>query len=239
MRDAQQRAAPRRARLLARPPLDVPAGDEQHGTAGASARSRTTATEMSRQPVGQRALAGQEERDRASPRRAPAGRSRPATARRPAKAQVRLGVGSPPRACARRPPAPARARVRCRRRCGASATLDLHHDREDHRPALRLLVQEARHAVLDLALEQRDLADVVARLLDRPAETRRIASSMIGSSSLPWTKPRVMISGRPTTLPVCLSTVTTIMNMPSFARARRSRRTMSPTSPTDRPSTNT
>jgi len=31
----------------------------------------------------------------------------------------------------------------------------------------------------------------------------RIASSMIGSSSLPWTKPRVMISGRPTTRPVC------------------------------------
>ena len=35
------------------------------------------------------------------------------------------------------------------------ATSDLDDDREDHRPALRLLVQEARDAVLDLGLEQR------------------------------------------------------------------------------------
>ena len=47
--------------------------------------------------------------------------------------------------------------------------------------------------------------------------TRRTASSMIGSFSLRWTKPRVTISGVPTTEPVCLSTVTTIMNMPSVA----------------------
>ena len=49
----------------------------------------------------------------------------------------------------------------------SSPRSDLDHDREDHRPALRLLVQVARHAVLDLALEQADLADVVARVLDR------------------------------------------------------------------------
>jgi len=48
---------------------------------------------------------------------------------------------------------------------------------------------------------------------------------------------RVMISGRPTTRPVCLSTWTTTMNMPSLASARRSRRITSPTSPTLRPST--
>ena len=43
---------------------------------------------------------------------------------------------------------------------------DLHDDREDHRPPLRLLVQVTRDGVLDLHLEQRDLADVVARVLD-------------------------------------------------------------------------
>src|SRR6476659_8500074 len=47
------------------------------------------------------------------------------------------------------------------------ATLDLDHDWEDHRPPLRLLVEEAGDAVLDLALQQRDLADVVPRVLDR------------------------------------------------------------------------
>ena len=52
-------------------------------------------------------------------------------------------------------------------------------------------------------------------------------------------KPRVTISGRPMTEPVCLSTVTTTRNMPSLASARRSRRTTSPTSPTDSPSTKT
>src|SRR6185436_15078407 len=46
-------------------------------------------------------------------------------------------------------------------------TSDLDDDREDHRPALRLLVQEPRDAVLDLGLEQGDLADVVARRVDR------------------------------------------------------------------------
>src|SRR5215211_969211 len=46
------------------------------------------------------------------------------------------------------------------------ATLDLHDDREHHRPALGLLEQEAGHRVLDLALQQRDLADVLARVLD-------------------------------------------------------------------------
>src|SRR3954464_11372564 len=62
---------------------------------------------------------------------------------------------------------------------------------------------------------------------------------MIGSSSFPWTEPRGMIAGRPTILLVCLSIWTTTMNMPSFASARRSRSTTSPTSPTDRPSTYT
>src|SRR6478735_5775129 len=47
------------------------------------------------------------------------------------------------------------------------AMSDLDDDREDHRSALRLLVQEARDAVLDLRLEQSDLADVVARRVDR------------------------------------------------------------------------
>src|SRR6185436_17203929 len=46
------------------------------------------------------------------------------------------------------------------------ATLNLDHDGEDHRPPLGLLVQVARDAVLDLALQQGDLADVVARVLD-------------------------------------------------------------------------
>src|SRR5438093_960594 len=48
----------------------------------------------------------------------------------------------------------------------SSPSSDLDHDREDHRPPLGLLVQVARHAVLDLALEEGDLADVVARVLD-------------------------------------------------------------------------
>src|SRR4029077_16270770 len=47
------------------------------------------------------------------------------------------------------------------------ATSDLDHDREDHRPSLRLLVQEARQRGLDLRVEQGDLADVVARVGDR------------------------------------------------------------------------
>ena len=47
------------------------------------------------------------------------------------------------------------------------ATSDLDDDREDHRSPLRLLVQVARDAVLDLGLEQCDLVDVVARVLDR------------------------------------------------------------------------
>ena len=55
-------------------------------------------------------------------------------------------------------------RVERRRRSPRS---DLDDDREDHRPALRLLVQVARDAVLDLGLEQGDLADVVARGVDR------------------------------------------------------------------------
>src|SRR6266550_286999 len=50
---------------------------------------------------------------------------------------------------------------------GASSPSDLDHDREDHRPALRLLVQVAGHAVLDLALQETDLADMVTRVLDR------------------------------------------------------------------------
>src|SRR3972149_10313212 len=54
-----------------------------------------------------------------------------------------------------------------RRAAPAGHGSDLDDDREDHRPALRLLVQEARDAVLDLGLQQGDLADVVARVLDR------------------------------------------------------------------------
>src|SRR6266511_5019635 len=56
--------------------------------------------------------------------------------------------------------------------CGAPAfdagrpSLDLHDDRKDHRPSLRLVVQVTGHRVLDLALEESDLADVVARVLD-------------------------------------------------------------------------
>src|SRR5215207_3868853 len=64
---------------------------------------------------------------------------------------------------------PDRRRPRFVRRVGVRrlvATLDLDHDREDHRPALRLLVQVARDAVLDLALQEADLADVIARVLD-------------------------------------------------------------------------
>ena len=87
--------------------------------------------------------------------------------------------------------------------------LDLDDDREDHRPALRLLVQVARDAVLDLGLEQCDLVDVLARRRDRRDDAFD-GSSMSGSFSLRWTKPRVTISGRPTTAPVC------------FRRSRRS-----------------
>src|SRR3972149_4539915 len=54
-----------------------------------------------------------------------------------------------------------------RRAAPAGHGSDLDDDREDHRPALRLLVQEARDAVLDLGLQEGDLADVVARVLDR------------------------------------------------------------------------
>src|SRR5260221_3806111 len=60
-------------------------------------------------------------------------------------------------------------RLAARRRL---ATSDLHDDREDHRPALGLVVQVAGHAILDLALEQRDLADVIARVLDRGDDPR-------------------------------------------------------------------
>ena len=198
-----------------------PAPAPNHGTTG------------SRTPVRQRALARQHERDQ---RDAPSTSSDdPDQRARDRGRDPDAQLGNRQR---RRPCGDARGAVRgaavaaaCRHR------LDLDHDREDHRSALRLLVQEARDAVLDLGLEQRDLADVVARRLRSASMTRSIASSMIGSFSLRWTKPRVMISGRPTTVPVCLSTVTTIMNMPSLASERRSRRTTSPTSPTDRPST--
>jgi hypothetical protein len=63
----------------------------------------------------------------------------------------------------------ARRRPRFVRRVGVRrfvATLDLDHDGEDHGPALRLLVQISRDAVLDLALQEADLADVIARILD-------------------------------------------------------------------------
>ncbi len=66
----------------------------------------------------------------------------------------------------RRPGAPG-APSAGRGRAPAGRHLDLHHDREDHRAALRLLVEVARDAVLDLALEEADLADVVAGVLDR------------------------------------------------------------------------
>src|SRR5690349_19653726 len=84
----------------------------------------------------------------------------------------RLGIGMPPpffRAGARRrvDEPVLRERVDDERRW---ATSDLDHDGEDHRAALRLLVQEAGHAVLDLALEQRDLADPVAGLVERLAD---------------------------------------------------------------------
>ena len=39
----------------------------------------------------------------------------------------------------------------------------------------------------------------------------------------------LVVHGRPMTAPVCLSTVTTIMKIPSLARERRSRRTISMT----------
>ena len=61
----------------------------------------------------------------------------------------------------------------------------------------------------------------------RAAAPRRSFSSALA------TKPRVTTSGLPTRVPFCLSTVTTTRNMPSLARARRSRSTMSPTSPTE------
>ena len=53
------------------------------------------------------------------------------------------------------------------RRARGHARLDLDHDREDHRPALGPLVQVLRETVLDLRLEQADLARVIAGVLDR------------------------------------------------------------------------
>src|SRR3954453_12876972 len=46
------------------------------------------------------------------------------------------------------------------------ATSDFHDHGEDHGPPLRLLIQEARERVLDLRVEQGDLADVVAWRVD-------------------------------------------------------------------------
>ena len=125
-------------------------------------------TEMLRQPVGEGALAGQEERDRVTApstssddpderaddrRRQPeqAGHRQPATGLRAASAARRVPV----------------ARGAARTCDAVGPRSDLDHDREDHRPALRLLVQEARQAVLDLDLQQADLAGVVARRVER------------------------------------------------------------------------
>ena len=59
------------------------------------------------------------------------------------------------------------------RRAGCHVELDLHHDREDHRPPLRPFEQILRQAVFDLRLEQADLADVVAWVLDGLADAIR------------------------------------------------------------------
>ena len=66
-----------------------------------------------------------------------------------------------------------------------------------------------------------------------------IASSTSLLSSSPLRKPRVTRAGRPTGLPVRASTVAITTTMPSSARVRRSRRTISLISPTDDPSTKT
>src|SRR5688500_13304614 len=59
-----------------------------------------------------------------------------------------------------------RAPVLARRRSATTAS-DLDDDGEDHRPSLRALVEVLRQPILDLRLEQADLAGVVARVLDR------------------------------------------------------------------------
>ena len=235
-REPGERHPPARARALARAAGHVPAATEQQErqqpAAGLEPRRDRVAP-----PVGERALPGQDQRDQRD--RAERQHAVPTIER------TTSGVKMPGDVAAGSARLASSGRA-ARRLAGVEDSsgvpwprLDLDHDREDHRPALGLLVQVARDAVLDLALEQADLADVVAGRVDRRSITRSTASSMIGSCSFRWTKPRVTISGRPTTEPVCLSTVTTIMNMPSFASERRSRRTTSPTSPTDRPSTNT
>src|SRR5437870_4203365 len=63
-----------------------------------------------------------------------------------------------------------RRRVRVVRRTAGrrrAATSDLHDDGEDHRPSLRLLEQVTRYRVLDLGLQQGDLAQVLTGCLDR------------------------------------------------------------------------
>src|SRR5687767_11733692 len=62
----------------------------------------------------------------------------------------------------------ARDRLGGRRvRVAMARSLDLDHDREHHGPALGALVQVLAERVLDLRLEQRNLADVVTRVQDR------------------------------------------------------------------------
>ena len=146
--DPEQRHAPAGAGPLAGTPLDVPAGTEQEErqepAAGLEPRRDRVAP-----PVGQCALAGQRERDQ---------RDRAQHEQDdPDDRAGDLGVDVQP--------VPAAARGAPWSSGGVSPS-DLDHDREDHRPALRLLVQVARHAVLDLALQQPDLADVVARVPD-------------------------------------------------------------------------
>ena len=86
---------------------------------------------------------------------------------------ARVGVfGARARSAGGRPPRRARGHLR----------LDLDHDREDHRPALGLLVQVLRQAVLDLRLEQRDLARCGRRGSRSRVATRSAAPAMTGSS---------------------------------------------------------
>ena len=126
-------------------PLDVPAGDAAARTAAASARSRTHGATVSRHQSVRLPCPGSSERDQRHGAEARAGQiptsERTTSGDSPATAWQREAAAS----CAGAAGDGASTGAGVVRRAGRHA-LDLDHHGEDHRPALGLLVQEARDA---------------------------------------------------------------------------------------------
>ena len=115
---------------------------------------------------------------------------------------------------------------------------DLDDDRQHHRTAAQPVVDERGEVVVQLLLEEVDLADAVAAPRARASARPRRGSRATSSSACSMNgTPRKITSVSATGSPFCSEIVATTMKIPSADSIRRSRSATSAGSPMSTPST--